>query len=45
MVSGSIYKLSRNKKWRALTDGKGVNPHKIIKPLFSEHSQIVGIAA
>jgi len=29
MVSGSIYKLSRNKKWRALTGGKGVNPHML----------------
>jgi site-specific recombinase XerD len=29
MVSGSIYKLSRNRKWTALTGGKPVNPHML----------------
>jgi len=29
LVSGSIYKLSRNKKWRAQTGGIGVNPHML----------------
>ena len=29
MVSGSIYKLSRNRKWKALTGDKPVNPHML----------------
>ena len=29
LVSGSIYKLSRNKKWRAQTGGIGVTPHML----------------
>jgi integrase len=29
LVSGSIYKLSRNRKWTAATDGKPVNPHML----------------
>lgn len=29
MVSGSIYKLSHNKKWKTLTGGKSVNPHML----------------
>ena len=29
LVSGSIYKLSRNRKWRAQTGGIGVNPHML----------------
>lgn len=29
LVSGSIYKLSRNRKWRAQTGGLGVNPHML----------------
>ena len=29
MVSGSIYKLSRNRKWTSLTGGKPVNPHML----------------
>jgi integrase len=29
LVSGSIYKLSRNKNWRAQTGGIGVNPHML----------------
>lgn len=29
MVSNSIYKLSRNRKWSTRTGGKGVNPHML----------------
>ena len=29
LVSGSIYKLSRNRKWKALTGNKPVNPHML----------------
>ena len=29
LVSGSIYKLSRNKKWKILTGNKPVNPHML----------------
>jgi integrase len=29
LVSGSIYKLSRNRKWRRQTGGLGVNPHML----------------
>ena len=29
LVSGSIYKLSRNRKWKALTGDKPVNPHML----------------
>ena len=29
LVSGSIYKLSRNRKFRAQTGGLGVNPHML----------------
>jgi integrase len=29
MVSNSIYKLSRNKKWSTRTGGRGVNPHML----------------
>lgn len=29
LVSGSIYKLSRNRKWKAITGGKPVNPHML----------------
>ncbi len=29
LVSGSIYKLSRNRKWKALTGGKPVIPHML----------------
>jgi len=29
LVSGSIYKLSRNRKWTALTGSKPVNPHML----------------
>lgn len=29
LVSGSIYKLSRNRKWKTLTGNKPVNPHML----------------
>jgi integrase len=29
MVSNSVYKLSRNRKWSTRTGGKGVNPHML----------------
>ena len=29
LVSGSIYKLSRNRKWKAQTGNKPVNPHML----------------
>ena len=29
LVSGSIYKLSRNRRWKALTGNKPVNPHML----------------
>jgi integrase len=29
LVSGSVYKLSRNRKWKALTGAKPVNPHML----------------